>query len=77
MWDYLSGIISFFGILIYLVQSTSYFLTVVINPGLAKRKINLKIQDIKNIKICGICNVPQYADENIVHCYDCDICIEG
>jgi hypothetical protein len=77
MWDYLSGMISFFGIFIYVIQSISYFLTVVINPGLAKRKVNMKIQDLRNVKICGTCNVVQYPDENIVHCFDCNICVEG
>jgi len=77
MWDNLNKLVLFFGILIYIAQSTSYFLTVVVNPGLAKRKINMKVQDLKNARICSICNVVQNPGENTVHCYDCNICIEG
>jgi len=78
LWEYMSGIVSFFGIMIFLVQFTSYFLTFTINPGLPKKRgNNMKIQDLKNVRICGICNVVQDPQERIVHCFDCNICIEG
>jgi hypothetical protein len=52
-----------------------------INPGLPKKEMNLKYSvkdlNIKNFRICPICNVIMNLDDNTSHCEDCNVCIEG
>ncbi len=66
---------------LYVIQTTAYLTTVLINPGLPKKEMYLKYQiksvDYKNFRICGICNVIMNLDDNTSHCEDCNVCIEG
>jgi hypothetical protein len=40
-------------------------------------KYSIKNMNIKNFRICNVCNFIMNMDENTVHCEDCGICIEG
>ena len=68
------------GIFIYLIQFTSYLLTVLINQGYPSKNKN---NDIINnhtsrvVAICSVCKLENEMGNKIVHCYECDICVEG
>lgn len=82
-WEKLSDILKFFGMLIYLIQISSYSYTALINPGIPKNNMDIdgdvkeSLKNIKNYRICKICNVIMNKDENTMHCNDCNACIEG
>jgi hypothetical protein len=75
--------IKYIGIIIYLIQITSYTFTALVNPGLVKRGMHLKYYNkeefagMKNFRICNLCNVIMNMDDNTFHCEECDVCIEG
>lgn len=81
LWEYLSDIVKVFGLMIYFIQIGSYTYTVFINPGIPKRSMSIyHVQqnlNVKNFRICNICNIIMNMDENTAHCDDCNICIEG
>ena len=70
--------------MIYLTQLSSYTYCALINPGIPKRNMNLEnnnigeiTKEIRNYRICKICNILMNKDENTCHCEDCGTCIEG
>lgn len=83
VWNKLSDISKFFGLLIYFIQITSYSYTALVNPGIPKNNLDIDgdlreiLKNIKNYRICKICNVIMNKDENTMHCDDCKTCIEG
>ena len=67
------------GLIIILIQLTSYIITAFSNPGLPKFSYEeeaLKTGD-KKFKLCRICNLWVNIKHNTFHCSDCDVCIEG
>ena len=62
---------------------TSYSYTALINPGIPKNCLDIdgdlkeSLKDIKNFRICKVCNVIMNKDQNTMHCDDCNACIEG
>jgi hypothetical protein len=39
--------------------------------------LNETLKEIKDHKICRICNIIIHKNINTNHCIDCDVCIEG
>ena len=80
-----------FGIFIYLLQITSYTYTFLKNPGIPTNKWNnSENQDIELNKIeknkknkhlgyqfCNKCHIYVNVNNNVSHCEDCNVCIEG
>ncbi len=81
---FLTGI----GVLLLLVQVISYFLTSALNPGIPDRDVRLP-KNSGNVEtyvrhlilvrrdICHQCKVLRKPAAHIVHCSECDVCIEG
>jgi hypothetical protein len=72
------------GILVWLVQISSYSYTVLVNPGVVKQDMNFRLFSsssqnlkIKNYRICSTCEVIMNLDDHTSHCDDCGVCIEG
>jgi hypothetical protein len=72
------------GIFVWFTQVISYSYTVLINPGVVKREMSIKLfhsstykLSIKNYRVCSICQVVMNMDEQTAHCDDCGVCIEG
>lgn len=82
-WNKLSDILKFFGFMIYAIQITSYSYCALRNPGIPKNNLDIdgdvheSLKNIKNYRICKICNVIMNKDVNTMHCDECDTCIEG
>ena len=84
--DKLNNFVKIFGEINYFVFILSYFYTAMSNPGIPKNDLwisnvtlNTAFQkyNIKNYRICPICQVIMNIEENTSHCDDCDICVEG
>lgn len=62
---------------------SSYSYTALINPGIPKNSFDIdgdvkdSLKNIRNYRICKVCNVIMNKDENTMHCDDCNACIEG
>lgn len=39
----------------------------------------MKVNNVKleKYRICKLCNIVVLVDNNVIHCEDCDICVEG
>ena len=80
MWDQLSITVKYVGVFIYLFQSGSYSYTAFINPGIPEKVFSiskLNAVNVKNKKICIICQIVIPPEGSIEHCHDCGVCIEG
>lgn len=74
-------------LIIYITQAVSHILTVLLNPGIPKRKNFLpeyiKVNGIdlnkKNpdLQICRLCNIIVHKKEMVSHCEECDLCCIG
>ena len=66
------------GLIIYIFQILSYFLSFSLNPGVVIRNSqDLVNKTLIDVKICAICRIFQDPNLKISHCKECDICIEG
>jgi hypothetical protein len=82
LWNYLDLSIKLLGILIYILQFSSYTYVFLINPGIPKNF--LKLQAInpgdkleKGFKFCNKCKIVICVSAKVNHCTDCDVCVEG
>lgn len=87
----LGDIMKWVGIVIYVLQVTSQVLTTIINPGIPHRNNyvsdgvmetihqHMKENNMKfdKYRVCKGCNILVNIDQNVTHCEDCDICVEG
>jgi len=69
------------GVLLTFLELLAYGLTSWINPGMPRlEKIEYseyeKIKDNKAM-FCKICGIVRKKGKHIMHCEDCDICVEG
>ena len=84
-WDSIDKDFNIFGIILYLVQNTSYTYTFLKNPGIPKQKsekIKIKGKILyegknKDFEYCSICNILNHKKNKVSHCEDCNVCIEG
>ncbi len=65
------------GLIISLIQITSYVYTALINPGLPKHEYEKMIVYDINIRKCKDCGMFINLKELTFHCYECGVCIEG
>jgi hypothetical protein len=68
-----------FGIILSIIQITSYVFTALANPGLPKAEYESMIdsEEGKNLRRCKDCRIWVNTDEATFHCRECGICIEG
>ena len=71
----------YLGIIIFLVQSISFLITVLINPGIAPKDLWLEnykhLEEIGSYRICNICKIIMRNVDKTDHCEDCNVCIIG
>ena len=83
LWNYTSTIIKFLGIITYIAQILFYINTFLKNPGIVTtlnsqceyKKITTAINN--NKRYCNKCNIVFDPLEEVVHCYYCNVCIQG
>lgn len=73
---------AWFGVGNYIVFILSYIYTFLKNPGIprANSQQEMKTNNIKSkkgFKFCSMCKIFINTDNNVHHCDDCNICIEG
>ncbi len=89
--DYNFGLI-ILGIALYLVQCVTHVYCLLVNPGIPNRKFYISESVMQSIytyleytnsesfdkyKICKICNIYVPPDHTVIHCEDCNVCING
>ena len=71
----------YLGIIIFSVQSSSFLMTVLLNPGIVPKELWLEnykhLDEIGSYRICNICKIIMRNDDKTDHCEDCNICIIG
>ena len=75
-----SFILSFFGIILNLIQITFFIICGTKNPGLPKREIqneNLLYKYPSQYERCPSCHFIIDKSKHFVHCYTCGCCCEG
>ncbi len=66
------------GLITLFIFQISYSITFLINPGYPLNTFERKFGEPRsNYRMCIQCNFWVKVDENVVHCSDCKICIEG
>jgi hypothetical protein len=79
------------GLLLYIIQVLSHLFTMFINPGLPDKNSYISSEVInifqnnseydtsflKKYRKCDICNILVQAQNEVVHCESCNICVEG
>jgi len=80
------------GLLLFIGQTTTNLFCVLVNPGIPNRKFYISESVMQSIytyleytnsdtfdkyKICKICNIYVPPDQTVIHCEDCNICING
>jgi len=87
----LSFLFRIIGLAIYITQIISQVTCTLINPGIPHRNnyvsdgvMHSIYQQIKynnykfdKYRVCKICNIIVTVEQNITHCEDCNICVEG
>ena len=79
---FLYFIISYLGIVIYLLFIIIHLITSFINPGIPPKEyflenFNMSQSNIQNYVVCKKCKIIMDLDKGTEHCFDCDICILG
>ena len=79
------------GLLLYITQVLSHLFTMLINPGLPDKNnyisnevINIFQNNseydssfLKKYRKCDICNILVQTKNEVIHCENCNICVEG
>ena len=80
------------GIFLYFIQTLTHLYCLLVNPGIPNRKFYISESVMQSIytyleytnsesfdkyKICKICNIYVPPDQSVIHCEDCNICING
>ena len=77
-WSKLPTLFKITTLLVYLIFSSSYIYTALINPGYPKHDLDSTTGEPRNkFYFCKICKLWVNRDKKTEHCYDCDICVEG
>jgi hypothetical protein len=80
LWDLLGSEIKTLGMLIYMAQIASYTITFLKNPGIPKKRKQLRRMPKKidkGYKYCDQCHIVINLEEQTSHCDDCNVCIIG
>ena len=80
-WNMLFKFLRYLGIIIFLIQSTIYLITILINPGIPSKDLWLEnykhLDEIGTYRICNICKIIMKNEDKTDHCDECNICIIG
>jgi len=82
MWKY-STLGFTLGFIITITQFITYHMTCFLNPGIPNRDLSRYDQAFlaeiykDNRRFCAICNLVKQEGSFIVHCQECDVCVEG
>lgn len=81
IFPYLGDVIRYIGVATFFLQVFSHAFTALINPGIPSRDFyvsnNRDLLDKAGYKVCKICNIVVHVNQNVSHCEDCNICVEG
>lgn len=76
----------------YVLQTITHMYCLLVNPGIPNRKFYISESVMQSIytyleytnsesfdkyKICKICNIYVPPESSVIHCEDCNICING
>lgn len=84
-------ILKLIGVSIYIIQVFSQVTCTLINPGIPHRNNyvsdsimhtiyqNIKYNNYKfdKYRVCKICNILVSVEQDVTHCEECNICVEG
>lgn len=84
-------IIKYIGEILFILQVFSQLYTTIINPGIPHRNNyvsdSIMLTIYKHVKegnyrfdkyrVCKRCNILVTTDQEVTHCEDCNICVEG
>ena len=77
LWPYLHGVSLAVSVLVSLISSLSYLYLILSDPDIVPKATVDYIDVEGSIKgECGVCKTWS-SREGVVHCDDCDVCIEG
>ena len=92
LWNKVYSLPRNIGVGIFLIQNLSYWYTALANPGIPI-KYHLNNMNLENIveekgsrkikssdkshRICRVCNILINIDLDMIHCDECDVCVEG
>ena len=77
-WNYLNILFKLAGLISFLTYLISYTYIFLINPGIPKYDENAILgKPREKYSFCRKCGIWKNMDNNVYHCFDCDICIEG
>ena len=73
------------GIIIVFIQSLSYLIIFIMNPGIPPKELWIENyfknrsnqSEIGSYKICNICKIIMRTNDNTKHCEECNMCIMG
>lgn len=80
LWNSLSIVIRSVGLLLYVLQISSYVFIFLKNPGLPLQRQQLRTmpsQLERGFKYCDQCHILVKVEEKTSHCDDCNVCIIG
>jgi len=84
-------VLKYIGLGIFIVQNLSQIYTSLINPGVPHKNNyisdsvmqiiykNMKLSGVSfnKYRVCKICNILVNKDDYVIHCDECNICVEG
>lgn len=74
---YMNYILIILGYTSYLYYIITYTTTFLINPGYPQKYLSEEIKLNTNLRYCNHCKIYYEPNKKVVHCYDCNICVEG
>ena len=81
LWNILFRFFIYIGIIIFLIQATSYLITILIDPGIPSKDLWLEnykhLDEIGTYRICNVCKIIMRNEDKTDHCDECNICIIG
>ncbi len=81
LWNLLFIFMRIIGLLIYIFQSGSYLITIIMNPGIPRKELYLEnynnSDEIGSYRICNICKIIMRNKDKTDHCDECNVCIMG
>ena len=81
LWNILFKFYIYIGLIIFLIQTISYLITILINPGIPSKDLWLEnykhLDEIGTYRICNVCKIIMRNEDKTDHCDECNICIIG
>ena len=81
LWNILFRFYAYIGIIIFFIQTISYLITILINPGIPPKELWLEnykhLDEIGTYRICNVCKIIMRNEDKTDHCDECNVCIIG